>query len=78
MIEPTMEFSFNSVYLLLVAVPVSTSPLAAWHLKTNTGIDIHGTGTQAYKTLYIPRGAKIDWTGTKGNQVLTVFSAYTQ
>lgn len=74
MIEPTMKFSFLSAYLL--AVLVSTSP--AWVLKTNTGIEIQGTGTQACKTLYIPRGAKINWTGTKGGQVLEVFTVYTQ
>jgi hypothetical protein len=69
-----MKFSFHSVYLL--AVLLSTSP--TWELKTNTGIDIYGTGPQACKSLYIPRGAKIDWTGIKGGHILEVFTVYQQ
>ncbi|KAJ5527403.1 hypothetical protein N7513_011562 [Penicillium frequentans] len=77
--ELTDDRTNNEVFFPLSLSPSFVSEhIFSLGVKTNTGIDIHGTGTQACKTLYIPRGAKINWVGTKGGQVLEVFTVYTQ
>ena len=65
-----MKFSFLSTYLL--ALSLSTS--SAWDLRTNTGIHIHEQLPQGCKSITIPRGAQISWTGSNGARTLQLFT----
>ncbi|KAJ5809700.1 uncharacterized protein N7503_001918 [Penicillium pulvis] len=65
-----MKLSFLLTYLFAL----SLSTTSAWKLRTNTGIDIHGTHTQGCTAINIPRGASISWTGSNGARTLQFFT----
>lgn len=62
-----MKFSMISAIALLL----STS--SAWELRANNQV-ITGTAPRGCTSIFIPRGARISWEGSKGARTLQVFN----
>lgn len=65
-----MKLSVLSTSFL--ALFVSTS--SAWKLRANGQVITGNAPTQGCKTIFIPRGAEIDWTGSNGARTLQLFN----
>lgn len=66
-----MVLAMKSSLLYATALFLSTS--SAWELRANNQV-YSGTKPQGCKAIFIPRGAKISWTGSRGAQTLQVFN----
>ncbi|KAJ5340768.1 hypothetical protein N7541_009892 [Penicillium brevicompactum] len=58
---------------VISAIALLLSGSTAWELRANNQV-YTGTAPQGCKPIFIPRGAKISWTGTKGARTLQVFN----